>query len=118
MAASHRTLRCWQTATAIVDAVQEASKAHWQPRLREVFNQVQRSALSVQLNIAEGYSYGPSPTCTKLLRVAYGSAVETSELLDLLIRQGAWPSNDTQRVTELSEECLRTLRGFIRKYSS
>ena len=115
MAASHRTLRCWQTATALVDSVQEASKTCWQPRLREAFGQLQRSALSVQLNIAEGYSYGPSPTCTKLLRVAYGSAVETAELLELLIRQGAWPDHDGQRAIDLSAECQRTLRGFIRK---
>lgn len=39
--------------------------------------------MSVQLNVAEGYTYGDSPTLTKHLGIAYGSAVETGELLQL-----------------------------------
>jgi four helix bundle protein len=37
----------------------------------------------VQLNIAEGYAFGDSPTFTRHLGIAYGSAVETGELLRL-----------------------------------
>jgi four helix bundle protein len=43
---------------------------------------LQRSSLSVQLNIAEGFAYGNSPTYTRFLGIAYGSAVETIELLE------------------------------------
>ena len=46
---------------------------------------VQRSSLSVQLNIAEGYAFfSDSATWRKHLRIAYGSAVETDDLLDLM----------------------------------
>jgi four helix bundle protein len=41
--------------------------------------------LSVQLNIAEGYTFGDSPTFTRHLGIAYGSAVETGELSQLAL---------------------------------
>jgi len=41
-----------------------------------LFAQLQRASLSVELNIAEGYSFGPSRTYTRHFGVAYGSAVE------------------------------------------
>jgi four helix bundle protein len=50
-----------------------------------LFNQLQRASLSVQLNIAEGYTFGESPTFTRHLGIAYGSAVETDELLRLAL---------------------------------
>lgn len=40
--------------------------------------------MSVQLNIAEGYAFGDGPTFVRHLRIAYGSAVETGDILVLL----------------------------------
>ena len=39
----------------------------------------------VQLNIAEGYAYADSPSFTRHLRIAYGSSVETGELLEIAL---------------------------------
>ena len=50
-----------------------------------MLDQLRRAALSVQLNIAEGFASGRSPRCRQHLRIAYGSAVETTDVLDLLI---------------------------------
>jgi four helix bundle protein len=54
-----------------------------EPYAAALFSQLQRSSLSGQLNIAEGYTFGDSPTFTRHLGIAYGSAVETGELLRL-----------------------------------
>jgi len=51
-------------------------KYKWQPWASALFAQLQRASLSVELNIAEGYSFGPSRTYTRHFGVAYGSAVE------------------------------------------
>jgi four helix bundle protein len=61
------------------------AKSSWKPYAAALFNQLQRASLSVQLNIAEGYTFGDSPTFTRHLGIAYGSAVETGELLQLAL---------------------------------
>ena len=48
-----------------------------------IFTQIQRAALSVQLNIAEGYALRTSKRFRNHVDIAYGSPVETAELLEL-----------------------------------
>jgi four helix bundle protein len=57
------------------------SRDSWKPYAAALFSQLQRASLSIELNIAEGYSFGDTPTFTRHLGVAYGSAVETVEIL-------------------------------------
>src|SRR5690242_3036568 len=52
----------------------------------------QRSSLSVQLNIAEGYSL--PRRFRSHLEIAYGSAVETGDLLELALEEGVIPPAD------------------------
>ncbi|HEV8124213.1 MAG TPA: four helix bundle protein [Gemmatimonadales bacterium] len=52
---THRDLLAWQRARSVAKGVIELSITAWRPQFAAVFAQVQRSSLSVQLNIAEGY---------------------------------------------------------------
>src|SRR5215208_388516 len=81
----HTSLHAWQEAHATSIAVIRLAKSSWKPYTAALFNQLQRASLSVQLNIAEGYTFGNSPTFTRHLGIAYGSAVETGELLRLAL---------------------------------
>jgi four helix bundle protein len=81
----HTSLHAWQEARATSIAVIRLCRSSWKPYASALFNQLQRASLSVQLNIAEGYTFGESPTFTRHLGIAYGSAVETGELLRLAI---------------------------------
>ena len=81
----HTSLRAWQEARKISIEVIRLAHSSWKPYAAALFSQLQRASLSIQLNIAEGYTYGDSPTFTKHLGIAYGSAVETGELLRLLL---------------------------------
>src|SRR5882724_8939404 len=80
----HRSLKAWQEAHAVALSVIELARTAWKPYASALFFQLQRASLSVQLNISEGYTFGDSPTFTRHLGVAYGSAVETGELVRLL----------------------------------
>lgn len=62
--------------------------------------QLQRASLSVQLNVAQGYAYGDSPSFTRFLGVPYGSAVEAIELLEL--------AADSELIPDAQVEALRT----------
>jgi hypothetical protein len=55
---NHTTLRAWQEAHAISVEVIRLSKTSWKPYAAALFSQLQRASLSVQLNLAEGYTFG------------------------------------------------------------
>jgi four helix bundle protein len=84
----HTSLRAWQEAHAVSIGVIRLAKEFWKPYAAGLFTQLQRASLSVQLNVAEGYTFGNSPSFTRHLGIAYGSAVETGELLQLPWRPG------------------------------
>src|SRR5262249_55913129 len=99
----HRGLHCWREAREVNLAVLRLSRDHWRPYAAAAFSQLQRASLSVQLNIAEGYTFGSSPSFTKHLAIAFGSAVETIEIIELL--------KETEMVEqELVSEVLRRAR--------
>ena len=84
--ASYKDLRAWHMADDLALAVHQWCDEHWTPQRAAVIEQARRAALSVSLNIAEGYACGPGPRCRYHLRIAHGSAVETAALLDFLHR--------------------------------
>src|SRR5215216_4389644 len=73
----HKSLHAWQEARGVVLGVIDLARTAWKPYAAALFSQLQRASLSVQLNIAEGYAYATSPSFTRHLAIAYGSAVET-----------------------------------------
>src|SRR5215208_2300001 len=81
----HRSLEAWQEARLVVLGAIQLSRLSWKPYAAAVFGQLQRASLSVQLNIAEGYAYANSASFTRHLAIAYGSAVETGELLEIAL---------------------------------
>jgi four helix bundle protein len=81
----HKSIRAWQEAHQVTVQVIGLSRAYWKPYAAALFAQLQRASLSIQLNIAEGYTFGNSPSFTRHLGIAYGSAVETGELLELAL---------------------------------
>ncbi|HKV73163.1 MAG TPA: four helix bundle protein [Gemmatimonadales bacterium] len=111
----YRQLEAWQEARATTLMVYGDARKYWHPSVGALFHQLQRSALSVQLNIAEGASFGNSPTFTRFLGIAYGSAVETGEVLRLLLDLKALPTPLCNRLLEHSTRCQRLLLGLLKK---
>lgn len=85
--ANHKTLKAWIEAKSDSRAVLRASRDQWQPWAQATYAQLQRSSLSVQLNIPEGWSFGPSPTRNRHLEIAFGSAMETADLIELMVEE-------------------------------
>ena len=114
----HRRLAAWKTARLVVRIVLRASRHAWKPYLHAVFSQLQRSSLSVQLNIAEGYAYGRTRRCRNHLEIAYASAVETEDLLDLLSDENVLPPSEATEALDQCRRCQALLKGLIRRYPS
>src|SRR4051794_2748950 len=113
----HRSLHAWQEARAVVLGTIELSRSSWKPYASALFSQLQRASLSVQLNIAEGYAFGESPTYTRHLRIAYGSAVETGELLETALKAHVIPIDPGSRLLTRNRRSQRLLLGMLRAYS-
>jgi four helix bundle protein len=75
----HKSLEAWREARSVSLAVLGIAQKHWKPWAAALVSQLQRASLSVQLNIAEGWTYNRSPTYRRHLGIAFGSAVETAE---------------------------------------
>ena len=89
----HRSLKAWIEAKEVSKSAYRAARHHWTPDAAAMFAQLQRSALSIQLNIAEGFALADLGRFGNHLAVAYGSAVETGDLLELMLEEGILPEN-------------------------
>ena len=83
-----------------------------------VFAQLQRAALSVQLNIAEGYALRTSKRFRNHLDIAYGSAVETAELLELCVDLELLSSEISSATLQRCRHCQQLLRGLLNHLAS
>jgi four helix bundle protein len=111
----HTSLGAWQGAHAVSVEVIRLCKSSWKPYAAALFGQLQRSSLSVQLNIAEGYTFGDSPTFTRHLGIAYGSAVETGELLRLLVETQVMKEEIVKPLLERNTETAHILLGLLKR---
>lgn len=92
----------------------ELARHCWKPYAAALFSQLQRASLSVQLNIAKGYAFGESPTYTRHLRIAYGSAVETGELLETALKAEVIPLEAGEQLLARNRRSQRLLLGMLR----
>ena len=106
----HTSLFAWQEARAVARGVLDLSESHWKPALGAAWSQLQRCSLSVQLNVAEGYALGTTAGFNIHLRIAYGSAVETGEVLEHL---GERLKPAPPKLLEITERCRRSQRLLL-----
>ena len=99
----------------MVLGVLHQSRHHWRPWAGAVFGQIQRSSLSVQLNIAEGWSFGASPASTRHLTIAFGSVVETIDLLDVMAEAEIVPVSELIGLKANATQCQRLLVGLLKR---
>jgi four helix bundle protein len=69
----------------------------------------------VQLNIAEGYAFGECASFTRHLAIAYGSAVETGDLLEVLIDAQAIADDLGKHILMRNRRSQRLILGLLRR---
>lgn len=110
----HRSLEAWQEARSVVLGAISLARDCWKPYASALFSQLQRASLSVQLNIAEGYAYANSPSFTRHLSIAYGSAVETGELLEVVLDAQLIPEDRVKPLLASNRRSQRLLLGLLK----
>lgn len=110
----HTSLEAWREAQAVAVSVLILARDGWRPWAGALFAQLRRSSVSVPLNIAEGYSFGNTRSYTRHLGIAYGSAAETVELLQIGIEAEVLPTATATLLTR-AHRSRRLILGLLKR---
>jgi len=111
-------LPVWQKAAELYELTEELLE-HKAFRATSGFrDQLDRAALSVSNNIAEGFERGTTNELLQFIYIARGSAGEVRSMLTLKLRRAdktAWPADLKSQISNLksiAESCSRQLRAW------
>jgi len=88
MKRNHRTLKAWQEAIELVDAIYSATAEFPADERFGLTSQLRRAAVSVPANIAEGFARTGTRELLHFLSIASGSLSELDTLTEIARRQG------------------------------
>jgi four helix bundle protein len=111
---SYRSLEVWQRAHQAALATLRACDASYHPRSRSLFDQLKRSAISVEANIVEGYALGTKGYSARHMRIALGSAAEAECMARLGAEAGYLQAGTVSELERLFGGTMRALRGILK----
>lgn len=77
-------------------------------------DQLRRAALSIDINLVEGYALGTAALFRRHARIALGSAAETQRLLAIAAECGYLPATATGELQVLADRTVACLIGLLR----
>jgi len=110
----YRSLAAWQSAHKLCIMVLKTTDRTKIPRTWAVFDQMRRAAVSVEVNIVEGYAFGTSPGFRRHLRIAFGSAAEVEALVNIAAEMEYIQPEQTAELGALVDRTLGTVLGLLR----
>lgn len=111
-------LPVWQAAAELYEMTEELLENETFKASRGFRDQLDRAALSISNNIAEGFERGTTNELLAFLYIVRGSAGEMRSMLMLKVRRAGktkWPANlqcDISNLKSLAESCSRQIRGW------
>ena len=110
---TYRELEVWQKGIEMVEAVYRLSKTFPNEERFGLTSQMQRAAVSVPANIAEGYGRMSRPDYLHHLAIARGSLMELETHLTIAVRLDFAQRDQALPVWDLSQQVGRLLHGLI-----
>jgi four helix bundle protein len=110
-----RTLKVWEKSHALTLAIYKATEAFPKQELYSLTNQIQRAAVSIPANIAEGCGKDSDAELKRYFTIAMGSASELEYLLLLAHDLGYLQDNIYQPIQNDLVETRKMLNTFIQR---
>jgi len=107
-------LEAWQDARTLVGMVYKASNCSPLDRDFGLRDQLQRAAVSIMANIAEGFGRGRNKELIHFLIMARGSCSEVQSHLYVALDAELIPRTDFDAMSEQTDKTARKISAFIR----
>lgn len=107
-------LPVWQAASSLALQIYALGEKLPLRRHRSLRDQIERAALSVSNNVAEGFERGTTSELLAFLYIARGSSGEVRSMLCVMERMAAFANLESEisNVKSLAESISRQLRGW------
>ena len=112
---SYRDLRVWQKAMALVVESYRVAKLLPKSETYGLIGQIQRAAVSIPANIAEGHGREHLGDYLRHLSVANGSLMELETHFLIAVELAFVSSDEVGRALEMTSEVGRMLTGLTQK---
>ena len=114
---NYKNLKVWQKSMDLVEMIYNITKSFPREEIYGITSQIQRSAVSIPSNIAEGAGRNSEKQFCYFLSIANGSAYELNTQLLLAIRLGYTSKDQTKGILELLNEIEKMCFVLIKKLS-
>lgn len=109
---SYKDLVVWQKALDLVHEIYKITKQFPKSEIYALASQMQRAAVSIPSNIAEGQSRGHRPEFIQFLYIAYGSSSELET--QILISKREYPDLSYADIENGLDVVQKMLMGLIK----
>jgi len=109
-----RTLNAWKKAYELALEIYRLSKKFPKQEVYALTSQLQRAAVSVPANIAEGYERNHRKEYLQYLYIAKGSLGEVETYLLLAKDLGYMTEKDFAAISQMRDETARIIKGLVR----
>ncbi|MFQ5328724.1 MAG: four helix bundle protein [Thermodesulfobacteriota bacterium] len=106
-------LECWQEARKLVKLIYAFTKQHGFEKDCALRDQIQRSAISIMSNIAEGFHRKSNKDFMKFLDYSRSSIAETLSHCFVALDQNYIDNTEMQRARQHLEVCWKKINSFI-----
>ena len=114
MTPGYQNFTAWKKSMELVKAVYVLTSKFPKNEIYGLISQMQRCAVSIPSNIAEGYRRGSKPEFMRFLRIAYGSGGELETQLQIVGMLNFVSVKEAQGVTSLLDEVMKLLNTMIK----
>ena len=111
---SYKELNVWKKGIEIVDSIYKFTENFPQKELYGLAFQIQRSAISIPSNIAEGFARGHIAEYRQFLRIALGSCAELDTQLIIANRRNYIPEREFSNLQEQLDHESRMLMNLVK----
>ncbi|WP_296751268.1 four helix bundle protein [Thiobacillus sp.] len=109
---SYRDLSVWQLAMQLTESVYTITRSFPQSELYALANQLQRAAVSIPSNIAEGHARNTTRDYLRFVSIAMGSLAEVETQIELAARLNYLGIEQRDALFATTDELGRMLHGF------